>query len=47
MKTKLALTVLAVMISGSAAAKTWVLTSAEQGVEQGNWKISSQQLKFQ
>lgn len=44
MKIKLALTVLAVMISGQVAAKTWVLTSAEQGVEKGNWKISSQEL---
>ncbi|WP_413739413.1 aldose 1-epimerase family protein [Sodalis sp. RH14] len=45
MKTKLALTVLAVMISGHAAAKTWVLTSAEVGAEKGNWKISSTELK--
>ena len=47
MKIKLALTVLAVLVSGSAAAKTWVLTSAEQGTEQGNWKISSSELKSQ
>lgn len=47
MKIKLAFTVLAVLISGHAAAKTWVLTSAESGVEKGNWKISSDELKFQ
>jgi hypothetical protein len=45
MKTKLVLTMLAVMISGQAAAKTWVLTSAEAGTEKGNWKISSEELK--
>ncbi len=39
MNIKLAFTVLAVLISGHAAAKTWVLTSAESGVEKGNWKI--------
>ncbi|WP_210450257.1 aldose 1-epimerase family protein [Pantoea ananatis] len=47
MKTKLALTVLAVMISGSASAKTWVLTSAEQGTDKGNWQVNSSELKFQ
>lgn len=46
MKTKLALTVLAVMISGSAAAKTWVLTSAKQGTDKGNWQVNSNELKF-
>lgn len=46
MKTKLALTVLAVMISGSASAKTWVLTSAEQGTDKGNWQVNSSELKF-
>lgn len=46
MKTKLALIVLAVMVSSQAAAKTWVLTSAEQGVDKGNWKISSDELKI-
>jgi hypothetical protein len=45
MKIKLALTVLAVLISGHAAAKTWVLTSAEDSIEKGNWKISSEELK--
>jgi len=47
MKTKLALTVLAVMISGSASAKTWVLTSAEQGTDKGTWQVNSSELKFQ
>ncbi|WP_205956954.1 aldose 1-epimerase family protein [Pantoea stewartii] len=47
MKTKLALTVLAVMISGSVSAKTWVLTSAEQGTEKGNWQINSSELNIQ
>lgn len=46
MKIKLALTLLAVMVSGHAAAKTWVLTSAESSVEKGNWKISSDELKI-
>ena len=45
MKIKLALTVLAVLISGNVAAKTWVLTSAEDSVDKGNWSISSDQLK--
>ena len=46
MKIKLALTVLAVMVSGQAAAKTWVLTSAEQGMDKGNWTLSSDELKI-
>ncbi|CAH5636478.1 hypothetical protein AI2983V1_2399 [Enterobacter cloacae] len=41
MKIKLALTVVAVLISGQVSAKTWVLTNAESGVEKGNWRISS------
>ena len=45
MKIKLAITLLAALISGHAAAKTWVLTSAESGVEKGNWKITSDELK--
>ena len=44
MKTKLALTVLALAVSGQVAAKTWVLTNAEQGIDKGDWKISSSQL---
>ncbi|MDK2633624.1 aldose 1-epimerase family protein [Pantoea stewartii subsp. indologenes] len=47
MKTKLALTVLTVMISGSVSAKTWVLTSAEQGTDKGNWQINSSELNIQ
>ncbi|MDU4747943.1 hypothetical protein FHW04_000673 [Pantoea sp. AN62] len=46
MKIKLALTVLAVLVSGSATAKSWVLTSAEQGTDKGNWQISSSELKL-
>ena len=46
MKIKLALTLLAVLVSGHATAKTWVLTSAESSVEKGNWKISSDELKI-
>lgn len=44
MKTKLALTVLALVVSGQVTAKTWVLTNAEQGIDKGDWKISSSQL---
>ncbi|MFU9139119.1 aldose 1-epimerase family protein [Erwinia tasmaniensis] len=47
MNKRAALTVLAVMISAPAVAKTWVLTSAELAVDQGNWKISSDELKIQ
>ncbi|MDF7786361.1 aldose 1-epimerase family protein [Pantoea stewartii] len=47
MKMKLALTVLAVMISGSVSAKTWVLTGAEQGTDKGNWQINSSELNIQ
>jgi len=46
MKINLALTVLALLVSGQAAAKTWVLTSAEQGMDKGNWKISSDELNI-
>lgn len=45
MKIKFAFTLLAVLVSGHAAAKTWVLTSAESSVEKGNRKISSDELK--
>ena len=46
MKIKLTLTVLALLVSGHAAAKTWVLTSAEQSMDKGNWKISSSELNI-
>lgn len=36
MKIRVALTALTVLISGSAMAKTWMLTDAENGTEQGN-----------
>ncbi|ADP10812.1 hypothetical protein EJP617_11310 [Erwinia sp. Ejp617] len=34
------------MISGQAAAQSWLLTDAESGVEKGNWQVDSQQLKL-
>ncbi|ELY4301229.1 aldose 1-epimerase family protein [Cronobacter turicensis] len=40
------LTPLALLICAQASAQTWVLTDAEQGVEKGNWQISSQKLKL-
>ncbi|WP_456311044.1 aldose 1-epimerase family protein [Serratia proteamaculans] len=44
-KTLLAGVVMAV-ISGQAAAQSWLLTDAESSTEKGNWQISSQQLKL-
>jgi len=35
------------LISGQVAAKTWVLTDADSSTEQGNWQISSAQLKLE
>ena len=35
-----------VILSGQAAAQSWLLTDAESGTEKGNWQISSQQLKL-
>lgn len=43
----MAFLVLAVMVSSHATAKTWTLTSAEQGVDEGNWKVSSDELKIE
>jgi hypothetical protein len=40
------LTTLAMMISTPVMAKKWVLTDAASSTEQGNWKISSNQLKI-
>lgn len=34
------------VISGHAAAQSWLLTDAESGVEKGNWQVDSQQLKL-
>ncbi len=34
------------VISGQAAAQSWLLTDAESGVEKGNWQVDSQQLKL-
>lgn len=45
MKKTLVLTTIALLVSGSAAAKTWVLTNAEEGIDKGNWQINSDQLK--
>ena len=45
MKKTLVLTTIALLVSGSAAAKTWVLTNAEEGMDKGNWQINSDQLK--
>lgn len=44
MKKALVLSAIALLVSGPALAKTWVLTSAESCVEKGNWKIDSQEL---
>ncbi len=44
-KTLLAGVVMAV-ISGQAAAQSWLLTEAESSTEKGNWQINSQQLKL-
>lgn len=45
MKKTLVLSAIALLVSGPALAKTWVLTDAESSVEKGNWKIDSQELK--
>jgi len=34
------------VLSGQAAAQTWVLTDAEAGTDKGDWQISSKQLKL-
>ncbi|KYP87652.1 thioredoxin [bacteria symbiont BFo1 of Frankliniella occidentalis] len=44
-KSVLAGCVLAIL-SGQAAAQSWLLMDAESGTEKGNWQISSQQLKL-
>ena len=36
----------AMMFSTPALAQSWLLTDAESGMEEGNWSISSQQLKL-
>ena len=46
MKKTLALTPIAMLVSGPVVAKTWVLTSAESGMDKGNWQITSDQLKI-
>ena len=46
MKKTLALTAVAMLVSGPVVAKTWVLTSAESGMDKGNWQITSDQLKI-
>lgn len=44
-KTLLAGLVMA-LISGQAAAQSWLLTDAESSTEKGNWQVNSQQLKL-
>lgn len=44
MKKTLALAALIMMISSPVIAKTWVLTSAENNVEIGNWQVTSGEL---
>ncbi len=46
MKKTLVFSTLALLISGNVCAKTWLLTSAESGIEQGNWQINSQKLNI-
>ncbi len=45
MKKILLATMITAFLSGQVAAKTWLLTDAESSTEQGNWHISSEQLK--
>lgn len=45
-KTLVAMTI-ATLFSTPALAQSWLLTDAENGVEKGNWAISSQQLKLE
>ncbi|WP_261643313.1 aldose 1-epimerase family protein [Erwinia mallotivora] len=46
MKKTLLLSTIALLVSGQVCAKSWLLTSAESGTEQGNWQVTSQQLKI-
>ncbi|MDF7681658.1 aldose 1-epimerase family protein [Enterobacteriaceae bacterium ESL0689] len=46
MKKTLTLVASAMLISAPVAAQTWVLTSAEESIEQGDWQITSDQLKI-
>ncbi|MFC0229366.1 aldose 1-epimerase family protein [Serratia aquatilis] len=46
MKKLTAITIAISLISGYAGAQTIVLTDSENGIELGNWKIDSQQLKI-
>lgn len=46
MKTTILAGVVLALISGQAAAQSWVLTDAETSTEKGNWQIDSQQLKL-
>lgn len=47
MKKMLLLSALTLVISGQVSAQTWVLTSTENSVEKGNWRITSQELNIQ
>ncbi|CAO98488.1 aldose 1-epimerase family protein [Erwinia tasmaniensis] len=46
MKKRILAGVVMAVISGQAAAQSWLLTDAESGTEKGNWQIDSQQLKL-
>lgn len=46
MKKNLTLTLLPLLLSGSALAQSWVLTNTDSNTELGNWKISSDTLKI-
>jgi hypothetical protein len=46
MKKTVMLSAIALLVSAPVMAKTWVLTSAEGNIEQGNWRITSDQLNI-
>ena len=46
MNNSLVVMTVAMMFSTPALAQSWLLTDAESGMEEGNWSISSQQLKL-
>lgn len=46
MKNTVMLSAIALLVSAPVMAKTWVLKSAEGNIEQGNWRITSDQLNI-
>lgn len=46
MKKRILAGIVMAVISGQAAAQSWLLTDAESGTEKGNWQVDSQQLKL-